>query len=91
MVPSNGYSDEELAAAMIDLESDLVERKRTLTAGATDYRNRLIAEIMRNLGFVQHFGVGIPRALGALAANGNPEPEFYSDHSRVLVTVGAAR
>lgn len=62
-----------------------------LTAGATDYRNRLIAEIMRNLGFVQHFGVGIPRAIGALAANGNPEPEFYSDHSRVLVTVRSAR
>ena len=62
-----------------------------LTKGATDYRNRLVAEIMHNLGFVQHFGVGIPRALSALDENGNPEPEFYADHSRVLVTVRSAR
>ena len=62
-----------------------------LTTGATDYRNRLVAEIMHNLGFVQHFGVGIPRALSALDGNGNPEPEFHSDHSRVLVTVRSAR
>ena len=46
---------------------------------------------MHNLGFVQHFGVGIPRALSALDGNGNPEPEFYADHSRVLVTVRSAR
>ena len=62
-----------------------------LTKGATDYRNRLVAEIMHNLGFVQHFGVGIPRALSALDENGNPEPEFYADRSRVLVTVRSAR
>ena len=62
-----------------------------LTEGATDYRNRLVAEIMHNLGFVQHFGVGIPRARSALAENDNPEPEFDADHSRVLVTVRSAR
>ena len=62
-----------------------------LTKGATDYRNRLVAEIMHNLGFVQRFGVGIPRAFRALADNGNPEPEFHSDHSRLLVTVRSAR
>lgn len=62
-----------------------------LLDGVTDYRNPLIAEIMRNSGFAQRFGVGIPLARRALADNGNPPPEFDADGSRVRVTVRSAR
>ena len=65
--------------------------KETLLDGATDYRNGLIAEVMRNLGFAQHFGLGIPLAREALATNGNPEAEFDAEHSWVRVTVRSAR
>ena len=65
--------------------------KETLLKGATDYRNGLIAEVMRNLGFAQHFGLGIPLAREALATNGNPEAEFDAEHSWVRVTVRSAR
>jgi len=63
----------------------------TLLEGATDYRNGLIAEVMRNLGFAQHFGLGIPLARETLAANGNPEPEFDLQHTWVRVTVKPSR
>ena len=63
----------------------------TIGEGATSYRNQLIAEIMSNLGFAQQFGIGIPLTRRALSANGNPEPEFQIDHSRVRVTVRSAR
>ena len=62
-----------------------------LKRGATSYRNRLIAEIMGSLGFAQRFGSGIPRARQALNVNGNPEPEFEFEDSRVMVTVRTAR
>ena len=65
--------------------------RETLLDGATDYRNGLIAEIMRNLGFAQHFGLGIPLAREALAANGNPEPEFDVQHTWVRVTIRPSR
>ncbi len=44
--------------------------------GLTDCRNPNLAEAMRTLGFVQHFGMGIPIAKNLLARNGNPPPEF---------------
>ena len=62
-----------------------------LLEGTTDYRNRLVAEIMRNLGFAQHFGIGIPTARRALASNGNPEPEFDATPHWVRVRVRSAR
>jgi len=55
--------------------------------GITDYRNPLLAEAMKTLGFVQRFGMGIPLALQALKKNCNPEPEFKLDATRVLVTI----
>lgn len=58
--------------------------------GDTDYRNPLLAEIMYNLGFAQRFGLGVPLAREALAANGNPEPEFRFEQTRVGVTVRSA-
>lgn len=64
--------------------------KENLGAGPTDYRNRLVAEIMHHLGFAQRFGLGVPLARRALAENGNPEPEFDCGPTQVAVTVRAA-
>ena len=61
-----------------------------LRHGVTDYRNQLVAEIMANLGFAQRFGMGIPLAQKSLLDNGNPEPEFEIDQSRVRITIKAA-
>jgi ATP-dependent DNA helicase RecG len=55
--------------------------------GVTDYRNPNIAEVMRNLGYVQRFGVGIAVARKSLQENGNPEPRFDVQSNHVLVTV----
>jgi ATP-dependent DNA helicase RecG len=44
--------------------------------GLTDYRNPNLAEALRTLGFVQHFGAGLPTVRRELAKNGNPPPEF---------------
>ena len=44
--------------------------------GATSYRNPTIAEAMKNMGFMQRFGIGIETARKTLAENGNPPPEF---------------
>lgn len=55
--------------------------------GFTDYRNPHLAEAMKNLGYVQRFGVGIPMARDALRKNGNPEPEFQAEEANVLVIV----
>ncbi len=55
--------------------------------GVTDYRNPHLAEAMRNLGYVQKFGVGIPLARSALEKNGNPPPEFQVEDSYVLAIV----
>ncbi len=55
--------------------------------GITDYRNPAVAEVMRNLGFVQRFGVGIQIARKSLADNGNPEPIFDVHENHVLVIV----
>ncbi|MHB9150040.1 MAG: ATP-binding protein [Thermoleophilia bacterium] len=58
--------------------------------GVTDYRNPNLAEALRVLGFVQHFGAGIPTARRALESNGNPPLEFDVQPTFVGVTVGAA-
>ncbi len=57
------------------------------TPGITDYRNPHLAESLRNLGFVQRFGVGIAIARKQLADNGNPPPEFSRQPNHLLVTV----
>jgi ATP-dependent DNA helicase RecG len=58
--------------------------------GASDYRNQAIAGILKTLGFVQRFGFGIAEARRALAANGNPPPEFNPQPTMVLATVRKA-
>ncbi len=59
--------------------------------GMTDYRNPNLAEALRVLGFVQHFGAGIPTAKRELKRNGNPPPEFDVQPTTVIVTVRAAK
>lgn len=55
--------------------------------GITDYRNPHIAEALKNLGYVQRFGVGIATAQRALRENGNRPAEFVVSPSAVLATV----
>jgi ATP-dependent DNA helicase RecG len=52
--------------------------------GVTDYRNLHLAEAMRNLGYVQKFGVGIALARKELEKNGNPPLEFRIEDTYVL-------
>ncbi|MEA2488314.1 MAG: ATP-dependent helicase RecG [Acidobacteriota bacterium] len=59
-------------------------------AGLTDYRNPFLAEVLRNLGYVQRFGAGIPTIREQLARNGNPPPRFEPRPTHVLVTLEKA-
>ncbi len=51
------------------------------------YRNPVLAEAMKVLGYVNKFGYGVRRAEEALAENGNPPAEFKFDPMYVLVRV----
>jgi len=53
----------------------------------TSYRNPVIAEALKNLGYVNRYGRGVLRAQDALARNGSPEAEFVFDSGYVLVTI----
>jgi len=55
--------------------------------GITDYRNPHLAEAMRNLGYVQKFGVGIKLARKAWEENGNPSVEFQVEDTYILAIV----
>ena len=57
----------------------------------SDYRNPVVAEAMKVLGYVERFGTGIARAKAALARNGNPPPEFTFEPTYVLVAVWRRR
>lgn len=55
---------------------------------ASDYRNPIIAEIMKNKGYVNRFNFGIQDAQRKLAENNNPPAEFdLSLITRFLVTL----
>ena len=56
-------------------------------SGITSYRNPNLAEAMRNLGFVQRYGIGIPLANRLLRQSGHPEMEFNVDMNNVQVTI----
>ena len=58
--------------------------------GINDYRNPAIAAVLKILGYVQRFGVGIVEARRALAANGNPPLEFQVEPTIVLATIRSA-
>ncbi|MBI5437710.1 MAG: putative DNA binding domain-containing protein [Nitrosomonadales bacterium] len=51
------------------------------------YRNPVIAEAMKSLGFVNRFGYGVLRAQALLAENGNLPAEFEFDEHSVLVKI----
>jgi len=57
--------------------------------GVTDYRNSVVAEAMRNLGYVQRFGAGLVIARRASERNGNPLT-FTVDPAYVAVCIGRA-
>lgn len=61
-----------------------VTRDNFGTAGITDYRSPHLAEAMKNLGYVQRFGVGIALARKELAANSNPDLEYEVEDAHVL-------
>jgi ATP-dependent DNA helicase RecG len=64
-----------------------VTRENFGRPGITDYRNPHVAEVMKTLGYVQRFGIGIALAKAELARDGNPPPEFYPDDSYMLAVV----
>ena len=51
------------------------------------YRNPVIAEAMKSLGFVNRFGYGVQRAQALLQQNGNPPATFEFDPHSVLVKI----
>jgi len=52
-----------------------------------DYRNPVIAEAIRVLGYTNRFGQGVYRARRALELNGNPPPSFRFDPHGVAVRI----
>ncbi len=64
-----------------------VNRQNFGQPGITDYRNPHLAEAMKNLNYVQRFGVGILLARKELEKNGNPDPEFEVYDAQILVTI----
>jgi ATP-dependent DNA helicase RecG len=51
------------------------------------YRNPIIAEAMKSLGYVNRFGYGVERAQALLKDNGNPPADFELDDHAVLAIV----
>lgn len=64
-----------------------VTRQNFGQPGVTDYRNPHLAEVLKNLGYVQRFGVGIQLARRELAKNGNPPLELLSEDSFTLAII----
>lgn len=53
----------------------------------TDYRNPVLAEWLKILGYVDRFGVGVARVSASMAANGNPSPQFTFEPTHVNVVL----
>lgn len=53
----------------------------------TDYRNPIVAEALKVLGYVNRFGRGVLDAQGSLRANGNPPARFTFEPAGVAVSV----
>jgi ATP-dependent DNA helicase RecG len=64
-----------------------VTRENFGQPGIVDYRNPHLAESMKNLGYIQRFGVGIQIARRELEKNGNPPLEFTLESGHVLAVV----
>lgn len=59
--------------------------------GVTDYRNPTLAALLKDLGFVERFGVGLAIARKSLSENGNPPPEFTISGTHVHVVMRSAQ
>ncbi len=68
-----------------------VNRENFGKPGITDYRNPHLAEAMKNLGYVQRFGIGIQIAKRELEKNGNPPLEFQIEETQVLAIMRRRR
>jgi ATP-dependent DNA helicase RecG len=44
-----------------------------------DYRNPVLSEAVKNMGFVNGFNVGVKAAMVALKNNGSMDPEFITN------------
>jgi len=55
--------------------------------GLVDYRNLYIADVMKNLGYVQRFGRGIDIARKECEKAGKPAPVFEVDDTLVRCTL----
>jgi ATP-dependent DNA helicase RecG len=64
-----------------------VTRQNFGNPGITDYRNPTIAEVLKNLNYVERFGVGIAIAKNEMGMNGNPPLEFVVEDQHVHVTL----
>jgi ATP-dependent DNA helicase RecG len=53
----------------------------------TSYRNPVVAEALKALGYVNRYGRGVLRAQDALQRNGSPPAEFQFDAGYVLATL----
>jgi len=53
----------------------------------TSYRNPVVAEALKALGYVNRYGRGVLRAQAALEKNGSPPAEFQFDAGYVLATI----
>ena len=58
------------------------------SSGAYDYRNPNLAAVMKEMGYVQRFGLGIITARKEMEKNGNPPPEFQVEDAYVAVNRG---
>jgi ATP-dependent DNA helicase RecG len=57
--------------------------------GLVAYRNLHLADVLKTLGYVQRFGIGLRLAQQAMARNGNPPIEFDVTPARVIATLRA--
>jgi ATP-dependent DNA helicase RecG len=58
--------------------------------GVTDYRNPGLAAALKDMGYVQRFGYGIPTIRKEMERNGNPPPEFDVGDASVKVVLRRA-
>ena len=65
----------------------MVTRETFGKAGFTGYRNPNLAGFLRELGFAQRFGAGIPIARKECKRNGSPPPEFTVEDKVTCVTL----
>jgi ATP-dependent DNA helicase RecG len=56
-------------------------------ARRTSYRNPVIAEVLKTMGYVNRYGRGIQRTQDSLAVNGNPPAEFEADQRTFLAVI----